>query len=365
MRFLPLVALLAACGSNNVGVSALGSGAHDASLLRLTTLATADDGLATPTDVSINPNQPGTLWVTNYAENRITVYDGSSWSIHDGAGSNHFLASPMALSFSDNGEFATAHDTDDLTQGNATPADFMGPTLWDDSSNFNGGHAGHLDMLHNTPLGGGVAWETERVYWLFDGYHSSLTRYNFNEDHGYGGSDHTDGEIDRYVEGEVSRIEGIPSHLDFDAASGLLFAADTANGRIAVLDTTTGERGGTIGPNYDGGRMNEVEGAEIFTLADGGNLEIALDDNGNEMSDPTTLEQPAGLELDGDILYVTDHATSRILALDAIDGTLMDWVELDYPAGTLGGIEVDADGSLLVTLMNENTLVRITTEEAQ
>ena len=35
----------------------------------------------------------------------------------------------------------------------------MGPTLWDGNLNiYDGGHASHLDMLHNSPNGAGIAW---------------------------------------------------------------------------------------------------------------------------------------------------------------------------------------------------------------
>ena len=38
-------------------------------------------------------------------------------------------------------------------------------------------HAGHLDMLHNSPNGAGLAWAGGNVYWYYDGYHHALARY--------------------------------------------------------------------------------------------------------------------------------------------------------------------------------------------
>ena len=59
----------------------------------------------------------------------------------------------------------------------------MGPTLWtNDGSIYNGGHATHYDMLHDSPNGAGIAWESGTAYWIFDGWHQSLTRYNFRND---------------------------------------------------------------------------------------------------------------------------------------------------------------------------------------
>ena len=307
------------------------------------------------------------LWVTNYNDNSITILSGDDYANIDtptSGGANHFLVAPMALAFSDFGNFATIHDTDDLTQGNATPADFMGPVLWDDSADYDGGHGGHLDMLHNSPLGGGIAWEEDNTYWVFDGYNASLTRYAFNGDHGYGGADHSDGQIVRYAEGEVSRIEGIPSHMQLDHESGLLYVADTANARVAVLDIATGERGGRIGPNYDGlDEMYEMDGATIFTLADGGALVSALNDRGRELTDVSEVEmvQPSGLHLQGDTVFVSDHDTSRIFAFN-LEGELLDWVQLDMEPGHLGGMTLDADGNIVVVDMVANELIRISAQ---
>ena len=344
-----------------VGLPVLGAGTHDATLLDIETLATATDGLATPTDVAFNLRDPSQLWVTNYDTDTTTILSGDDYSsarTPTSGGAQHFLAEPMALAFSDSGRFATIHDTDDPTQGNSTPADFMGPVLWDDSSQFDGGHGGHLDMLHNSPLGGGIAWERDNRYWVFDGAHRSITMYDFHADHSYGGSSHRDGEIARHVAGKVSRTEGIPSHLAFQPASSLLFISDTDNSRIAVMDTSTGSRGSTVGPNYDGGSQYVVDGTEISTLVDGTAIEVLLDEDGEPTITGTTLEDPAGIHIDGDVMFVTDNATSTVLAF-TLQGELIDWVKLDVPAGALGGVEVDAEGRVVVADMDGHRVLRI------
>src|SRR5690606_38485909 len=121
---------------------------------------------------------------------------------------------------------------------------------------YDSGHASHLDMLHNSPNGVGIAWDHDNVYWLFDGFHESITRYDFRNDHGLGGEDHRDGIIRRYVEGEVSYVPEVTAGMEIDHATGLLYFSDPGNARIAVLDTTSGAPGGPIGPNYDGAEMN-------------------------------------------------------------------------------------------------------------
>ena len=77
----------------------------------------------------------------------------------------------------------------------------------------------------------GIAWEKDNVYWVFDGYHSSITRYDFNEDHGPGGTVHDDGTVSRYVEGKVKRVANVVSHMEMDRESNLLYVADTGNNR--------------------------------------------------------------------------------------------------------------------------------------
>ena len=175
----------------------------------------------------------------------------------------HFIARPAAIAFGANGNFTSAQEEDGYTQPD-TPYDFMGPTMWSSQLNlFNSGHSSHLDMLHNSPNSVGVAWETDNVYWIYDGYHGSLTRYNFNQDHGPGGTDHSDGVVYRYADGQLGYEEGVPSHLVYE--NGMLYAADTENNRIVVLNTQTGSLGGNIEPNYDGTVQRMVNGASLST----------------------------------------------------------------------------------------------------
>ena len=332
------------------GVSILGAGSHDLSALALEVMADEDDGLFTPRDLAFHPERPGELWVVNRDDNSSVILTdagtGDQDSIYRGntGGSAHFLAQPSALAFAEDGTWASIHEEDEQTQGpNGTPADFMGPTLWtDDLDVYDGGHAGHLDMLHNSPNGMGIAWEEDRTFWVFDGFNESLTRYAFNDDHGPGGADHGDGEIERHVEGEVSGRADIPSHLEFDHDTDYLVVADTGNNRIALHDTRSGEDAGPHSPNYDGiFRQVTYDDGECWTLVDGESID--------------EMARPSGLALHDGMIFTADNHTGRIWAFD-MDGNLLDYLDTGLD-DALMGMEFDEDGNLwMVDAANDEVL---------
>jgi hypothetical protein len=321
----------------------LGNGTHDIASLDVAILSSPGDGLAFPTDLEFKPGVDRELWVTNRADHSIVVFQnagrGNQTSMKFQAslgGGKHFLAKPAALAFGDEGLFATAQQEDQVTQpGDPPDGSFMGPTLWtSDLSVFNGGHASHLDMLHNSPLSSGIAWESGNSYWVFDGAHGSLTYYRFNSHHGLGGTDHHDGEIYRYVDGELGYEPSIPSHVVWDPGAAKVYAADTANGRIVRMDPGPASKGGVLGPNYDGCEMNYMNGAELVTLVDGAAIE-------------PILSKPSGLELVDGILFVTDPLEARVYGFD-LDGNLLDWLDTGLPAGSLLGMAFDEEGSMYI-----------------
>lgn len=332
------------------GVPVLGNGRHTPDAVSMTTLTAPGDPLNVPRDLAFNPQVPSELWIVNRGDESTTIIDspGTESQVitrYKAPGSAHFLAQPAALAFGDNGFWASIHETDDLTQGpNATPGDFMGPTLWTANRDiFDSGTTGHYDMLHNSPLGMGIAWESGNAYWVFDGYHSSITRYDFVADHGPGGEDHSDGIIARYVEGAVLRVENVPSHMEFDPTTSLLWVADTGNNRIVALDTTTGTRGSDLFPNYDSADQYRVDGAVLNVMINGA-------DHG--------LVQPSGLALHDDMVFVSDYATSTVYAFSK-EGALLDYLATGMPPSTMLGLEFDAQGHLFTLDSIANAAVRI------
>ena len=131
----------------------------------------------------------------------------------------------------------------------------MGPTLWSSDPAIFGvkplpsQNGTHLDMLHDSPFCVGIAHERDNVYWLFNGLLGALDRYDFREPHEIGGEDHADGELRRFVEGQLLRAPETPSHLVIDKSSGLLYAVDGGHARILRLDTTSGIENGEVPTN--------------------------------------------------------------------------------------------------------------------
>ncbi|MCA9663989.1 MAG: hypothetical protein KC503_00330 [Myxococcales bacterium] len=369
---LPLLVLDAACGDSStaaadasvdaqapdttsqpdapVGLAVLGSYAHSIDSVSMTVIHEGPQ-LSRPTDLAFHPTRKTELWIVNQGDNSVALVQNPGTANQktgkaSGAGGQHFLARPSSLAFGANGNFATSHETDQPTQ-QTTPADFMGPTLWSsDPAIFNAGHAGHLDMLHNSPLGMGIAWEKDNVFWVFDGMHSAVARYAFNSDHGPGGADHSDGEVGRYVEGKVKRVADVPSHMMLDDKTGLLYIADTGNNRIATLDTKSGTPGAAILPNYDGTTQRRVDDATLTTLVDGAKA---------------GLKKPSGLELHDGLIFITDNETATIYAFTT-DGVVVDWLETGLPAGALMGLTFDDKGALFIVDAVGERILRITSK---
>ena len=347
-------AFLSACISGpeeeeTTGLDILGNGSHSADSVDMEEMLGSSD-LNTPMDLAFHTEEPGELWIVNQGDSSMTIVSdagASSWfaknESHPSGG--HFLAKPSGIAFGVNGMMATAQEEDEVTPyTDGAPADFMGPTLWTwDADAFEGGHASHYDMLHNSPNGAGIAWESNNVYWVFDGHNAALTRYDFGGDHGPGGADHSDAIVLRYSEGEVGYVPGVASHLVFDADTDLLYVADAGNGRVAILDTTTGSTGSSYGPNYDGGTQNRISGADLSTFLD----------------DAEGLEMPSGIALHDDLLFVVDHATSTVWAFD-LDGEMVDYLETGIATESLMGIDFDADGQLYLVDAADERVLRIT-----
>lgn len=314
------------------------------------------------TDLAFNPARPNELWVLHrsvpnelpcnsppVASERIGCSDleGSTTTIFDPGTENqradyiqdfnawHFMRRPPALAFGVNGFFATCGEARTGNFLDDMSADFMGPTLWTSDPNIyrNWGpgeapadwNGTHMDMLHASPNCTGIAHEAENVYWVANGNIGSLDRYDFNEDHGPGQADHSDGEIFRYAVGTLTRVPFVGGHLVFH--DGKVYAADAGGGRIISYDPTGARRVARLRPVYE-------PLADSATFADGIILEIVAP--GGE------LQQPSGIEIQDGLIYVTDSATSKFLAYD-FNGGLVRTLDTGLPEGSLSGFAFGPD----------------------
>lgn len=306
------------------------------------------------TDLAFHSERTDELWTVGYGDN--ALYRGSRVGtdaptfdrILDPA-SGHFMFRPPAIAMGTPAFFGTCGDNlNERGGGDGSNAFFMGPALFSTDPAIigirtAGGLGSHMDMLHNTPLCRGIAWVSDNIYWVFNGFDHSLDKYNFNKDHGPGGDDHADGTIFRYAMGDVKGVEdGTPSHVFFDPVDKFLYVADTGNARIVRLDTTKGTKGASLArqmePLADEGIMN---GTAVEVVVAAG-----------------VLTKPSGLEMRGGLLYVTDTATSTFHVFDKT-GHEVRRLEVDLPAGSLAGVAFGPDDKLYFADKVASKIVRL------
>lgn len=331
---------------SNGGVPEFGDGAP-----KLTVIGTAKDGLNVPRDLEFNPNQPGQLWTMNAGDSGAVIYKdpGQSDQTADHRVdyyARHFMYRVSAFSFNkETNTFATSEESDN-TQWDASQRNFSGPSLWDaDLSVFAKVNQGdndllgsHIDMLHESPFCMGIAWDQGNGYWVFDGYHGDIVYYNFEKDHGPGGDDHSDGVVHRYSDVEVKRVTNVASHMVLDHKSGLLYIADTGNGRVMSLDTKSGTKGSSLRDAPEPlNEYSEYTGAKYEKVVDG-------------------LQQPSGIELNQNRIFVSDHANGQITAYQ-LDGKLLG--TLKTGAKGIMGITIGPDGKIWYVDATANTVVRV------
>jgi DNA-binding beta-propeller fold protein YncE len=357
-KFAMLAGLLfaPACGTDEIVQLApeLGTGDRTPTSVTFTPIAEMSHGLNQPRDLAFNPLRPEELWVASYTDDSMLIItgapgDGRTYDKRIDGYALHFMEQVTSLAFGgDNttigkpGTFGTCGESRNTYNGQGAANDFTGPTLW--SSDLTvfakqdpNGLGSHLDMLHNTPLCMGIAHEADNKYWVFNGLAGSIDRYDFVTDDGIGNDSHGDGLTWRYSVGEVKRVENVPSHLAWDAVTSTLYIADSGNGRIAKLDGTSGSVG-MVGPGPET-PIAHMTGGVLTTVT-------------------TDLLRPSGIELYGDLLYVTDNAASHILAFD-LDGVLVNYLETGLQPGTLGGLAFGPDGKLYFADMKGNRILRV------
>lgn len=304
-------------------------------------LASSADGLDRPRDLEFDPQMPENLWVFSQDNDGVVILfnagtpEQETELFLDGF-RDHFMEEVSSVSFGDNGDFGTCQETRNTYNNQAEPNDFMGPALWDsDLSVFAAVHqdpagellGSHIDMLHQSPLCMGIAHYRDNEYFVFDGLNGHVVYYDFQEDHGPGLDDHSDGIVYRFPEMELTRVPGVPGHMLYDETTNLLFVADTGGQRVLAYEVGSAVRGRDL--------VADNEPLADFAEFVDPEFEILVGEG---------LEEPSGLALVENRLFVGDHATGEIIAFDINTGEELG--RIDTLADGLMGIEVAPDGRL-------------------
>lgn len=329
-------------------------GRYGKSVPEITFIAGSESKILNPQDLDFNPTRPNELWIINKGTpntggstvmltavgkfNQQYDYrqDGNAW---------HFMSQPSALSFSQNGNWATSHNILDANHQGGT---FTGPTLWSSDLNTYARDAGpgtngsHLDMLHTSPLSMGIESERDNLFWVFDGYNQNIVRYDFAADHGPGNHDHSDGRVHRYTQVSVKRDPLVPSHLVFDENKEWLYIVDGGNQRILRMNVTTGIK------LRDLPLVNEP--LEEYWEMTGVVVEEFI-------SKSHALQQPSGIEINGNRLFVSDFATGEIVCFSL--NAKQELGRISTGKTGITGIKIGEDKKIYFVCSSSNEVLRV------
>ncbi len=344
------------------GLAVLGNQSNNLDKVQIDVIATADDKLDVPRDLAFDPEIPDRLWVVNEADDSVTIVfdaglDTQSTEHLIDPYALHFMDGVSSIAFGQPGTFGTCQDSrNTYNNPNGNPNDFMGPTLWSsdldvfatsnqeaidylsDLFNTYVDLGSHLDMQHETPMCTGIAWERDNRYWTFDGLNKTIDMVDFNEDHGVGYDDHSDGVTAQYDSGGISYTDGLSNHMVFDQDTAMVYISDPGNGRVMVLDTTAGTQGSDLSINEPRTEHYEMDGVAATEFITG-------------------LNTPTGLAIQSGLLYVGDYKTGTIYAFDLDSGEQVDSLAIGR---AVMGITAPYPDELWLTDTIANEVIRIT-----
>ncbi len=325
-----------------------------------TEIANNTHGLGSVQDLDFVPGRPGELWVVNketFGGSVVIFFNAGkpdqSHQFRRDSHHDHFMPRVVALAFGDNDYFVTAQEVKNTAAPSST---FMGPCLWDsDTSVFARMHqnnwvpgellGSHIDMLHQSPFGMGVAHDHDNVYWYFDGHNGNICKYDFANPHGVGEDDHSDGRIHRYTDVQVVRKNNIPSHMILDKANNWLYIVDAGNSRVIRMKTNTGTVGATLPVPATGGEplaeYKEVTGATVEVL------------NTPEVPNPTGIDYKDGR------IIVSDYLSGNIVMYDVTGSNAVYKGTLITGGPGVFGVRIADDNKIWYVNQTTKKLMRI------
>lgn len=307
-------------------------------------IANSSSRVSEPQDLDFHPHRPNELWIIN----KETASTGGSTVMLTDVGSPnqkfdyrkdgnawHFMSLPSAIAFSENGNWATTANVLDANHNGGT---FTGPTLWSSDLNIYaknhgpGTNGSHLDMLHASPYSMGIAALFHNIFFVFDGYHGDIVKYNFAADHGPGMHYHGDGKVHRYTEVKVKRDPEVPSHMILDANTEWLYIVDGGNKRILRMNIRSGEKAGNLP------LINE-ELDEYWEMK-GVNWEEVVPSSFG-------LKRPCGIAINKNRLFVSDYETGEIICFNT--QTKSEISRINTGQKGIMGIVLNTDNTLYFT----------------
>ena len=320
--------------------------------------------LSQPRTLAFHPTRTGEIWVGNNDTDSVTILRGSFDGVKGAAAVSgvvhrfdrahyHYMDKMAAMSFKGDGAVVTCQESENTYDGMKRANRFMGPSLydtvpkignvktggWPEGKNIFVNASGakcdpdglsdgtddnptcfmtHTDMLHASPNCMGVAHDPEpntpfgNVFWVFDGLNSTLIRYDFEQPHGPGSLDHSLANVRRYPEIKLTRVPGVPGHMTVDPETRALFIADTGGGRVLAVDADSGR--------YAAEARNDLGGNFTLWSSPLPSFEYTLFGCASFKTFATGIDKPSGLALSGNVLYVGEHGTGKIIALHRTTG---------------------------------------------
>ncbi len=316
-------------------------------------------GINNPQDLDFVPGRPNELWVLNKeaAGGSVVLFfnpgkANQSQQFRRDSHNEHFMARATAIAFGASDYFGTAQEIQSTAGPTAT---FMGPALWNsDTTVFARMHqnnwepgkllGSHIDMLHQSPYGMGIAHDNANVYWYFDGHNGNICKYDFAAPHGVGEDDHSDGRIHRFTDVTVTRKPNVPSHMVLDKANDWLYFADGGTGRVLRMKTTSG----TVGANLTAPASGAEPLAE-YKAVTGATKEVMV----------SGLTSPCGVDYRNDRLFVSDYSTGNIHIYNTTTtpATLVGTIITGGPG--VMGVRVTHDNKIWFVNATTNKLYRI------
>ena len=329
-------------------------------------ISDTSDNISSPTDLEFHPGRVNELWVANKATDSITIVhdtglDNQTSETRLDVNRNHFLEEVSAISFGSyhpefDWQWGSAQESLNTYNGQGNPNYFMGPALWPSSldhfavenqNNEDGLLGSHIDMLHESPYGVGIAHDYDNVYWYNDGYYGELVRYDFMMDHDTGGHNHSDGVVQRYSEIQLNHSYGTPGHMVLDKETDILYISDAGGDRVIWVNTddTTYQ---TENIMNDSSRLeplseySRISGVEWGVLIDG-------------------VNRPSGIALDGDQLFVSLNEDNSIVSynLNSDGKSAVEVAIINTSASSIMGIEIGPKGHLFYVDNARDEVVRV------